>query len=208
MNSMKHPHCNRSRAAHLFWCRGFAPLVFILAIALIVVSIGSGIYFAFTKKTAQAPSPQEGATLAIADLNKGVSSSPPASTSSERDAGNASQVAASAVVDCGSTSKEADRCMAEHIKTCAPAKGIFTDSSSELTVERIIDGYKGSACSYRTTIISGAGELGVLTGMEIDCMLPKNALSVTVRDGVMSQDDMLAYCTGSFIDLMREQMGL
>lgn len=204
---MKHPHCNRSRAAHLFWCRGFAPLVFILAIALIVVSIGSGIYFAFTKQTAQAPSPQEGATLAVADLNEGAASSL-VSTSSERDTGNASQVAAPAVVDCGLTSKEADRCMAEHIKTCAPAKGIFTDSRSELTVERIIDGYKGNTCSYRTTIISGPGELGVLAGMEINCMLPKNALSVTVRDGVMSQDDMLAYCTGSFIDLMREQMGL
>lgn len=212
---MKHPHCNRSHAAHMFWCRGFAPVFFILSIALIVVAIGSGIYFAISKETAQAPSPQEAAalptpevaidstsTIAVGEGTATTSGATPAVALAKP------KVVAAAPANCGSGTKAAEQCIAQHIKTCAPAKGTFVDPGSGLTVERVIDGYTGNLCSYRTNIVSGAGDLALLAGMEINCMLPKAALATTAQGGAMSQEDLFAYCTGSFMDLMREQMGL
>lgn len=221
---MKHPHCNRSKAAHLFWCRGFAPVVFILAIALIVVAIGSGIYFGVSKETAQAPSPQDivassstEATMAVAalptttevvsDTQRVVATTPasiasPTPTVAPVAPVKPIAVSASASYDCGS-GKTAEQCFAERLTTCAPAKATVVDPASGLTAERLIDGYKGNACSYRTNILSGEGNLALLAGMQINCLLPKTLLSSGVS---MSKEDMLSYCTGSFIDLLREQM--
>ncbi|AKM78108.1 MAG: hypothetical protein UY31_C0069G0003 [Candidatus Wolfebacteria bacterium GW2011_GWE1_48_7] len=207
---MKHPHCNRSHAAHFFWCRGFAPVFFIVSIALIVVAIGSGIYFAVDKETAQAPSPQEAVSLPVSEVVESVVVATSTAVASNAVTPPASLVATKtapiAIVNCGSSAKTAPQCIAEHIKTCSPAKGIVVDPASGLTVERVIDGYKGDVCSYRTTIISGGGELALLSGMDIDCMLPKATLASTVKDGSMSQEDLFVYCTGSFMDFMREQM--
>lgn len=209
---MKHPHCNRSRAAHLFWCRGFAPVVFILAIALIVVAIGSGIYFAVVKETAQAPSPQEAALLPVPEVIVDATSPIGATSTIPLVATAVTAVpkksAVTTTVNCGAGTTAAEQCIAEHIKTCSSAKGTFVDPSSGLTVERIVDGYKGNLCSYRTNIISGQGDLALLAGMDINCMLPKATLVTTAQGGSMSKEDLFAYCTGTFMDLMREQMGL
>lgn len=199
---MKHPHCNRSRAAHLFWCRGFAPVVFIFAIALIVVAIGSGIYFTINSNTAQAPGPQEMITAAPTSE---VDASSTAVVVFPIAAVAAKPVAVS-LTNCGSNSKAASQCLAEHIQSCSPARGSVIDPDSGLTVERIIDGYKGDKCSYRTNIVSGKGDFALLAGMDINCMLPKATLA-TMQSGSMSQEDLVAYCTGSFMDLMREQIG-
>lgn len=201
---MKHPHCNRSLAAHLFWCRGFAPVVFILAIALIVVAIGSGVYFARNKHVAQVP----GSQGAIATSSQGIaSSSIPVYTMASSSMGTSTKVApAPAVkttVDCGSNAKTTNQCIVEHVKTCTSARGVVVDPGSGMTMERIVDGYKGNNCSYRTNILSGKGEFALLAGMNINCLLPKAMLAT---GGVMSQSDMLTHCTGSFIDLMREQV--
>lgn len=210
---MKHPHCNRSKAAHLFWCRGFAPVVFILAIATIVVAIGSGIYFSVSKETAQAPSPQDVGVLAISKATDPVSSktastSPVAAPIAPSIASSGKTIApAATVADCGSNTKTASQCLAEHLVTCVPAKGVEVDPSSGLTVERIIEGYKGNVCSYRTNIVSGSGNFASLSGMEINCLLPKTSLTAMAQEGVMKRDDLFSYCTGSFMDLLREQLG-
>lgn len=207
---MKHPHCNRSRGAHLFWCRGFAPIVFILAVALIVVSVGSGIYFA-TKKSAPAvvavqpvasSQPIEVAAATSSDTAPPVTEVKPIASLVPVKAVGTTPV--TSIVDCGSSARAA-KCLAAQVQNCSPAKGVVTDTSSGLRVERIIDGYKGGSCSYRSNIISGTGSMAILAGMNIDCMIPKASLSKTLQGGSMTQEDMFTLCTGTFIDLIRAQ---
>jgi hypothetical protein len=206
---MKHPHCNRSHGAHLFWCRGFAPIFFILAVALIVVSVGSGIYFA-TKKSTPAVAVEQPVSSAqqteVATTTPSVAPpieeakpiAPPSSTEA------VAVAPAASYINCGSSEKAA-KCLTDRALTCLPAKGIVTDPSSGLKVERIIDGYKGNDCSYRSSIISGTGSMAVLVGMNVNCMIPKAILSKTMQGGFMTQEDMFALCSGTFIDLMRAQ---
>ncbi len=222
---MKHPHCNRSHAAHLFWCRGFAPVVFILAIALVVVAIGSGIYFSLNDK-AHAPSPADGAAMqagkasGFGDIQQPnvvviTPSTTVATTVPSKVVPGATISAAKPTVssalgvssDCGSNVTVVNQCLASHLRTCAPAKGTVVDPKTGLRVERIIDGYKGDKCSYRTNILSGSGRFAILAGMDVNCLLPKSLLSVATKEGSVSSEDMLTYCTGSFVDFMRAQGG-
>ena len=227
---MKHPHCNRSRFAHYFWCRGFAPVVFIVAVALIVIAVGTGVYFSLYKK-AQAPTPQDIVQATSSDLSEGATTTDlvvitatttqtaTSSVTPGKTAGSgatqlpsvptahAPTTALNTMYLCGSDTKTANACLAQHIKTCSPAKGTVVDSTSGLTLERIIDGYKGSNCSYRTTIVSGQGEYALLAGMNVNCLLPKTMLTALGQGTVMTSKEMLSFCTGTFIDLMREQLG-
>ncbi len=199
------------RTHYLVWRRGFAPILFILSISLIVVAIGTGIYFA-TKKSAPA--------VAVQPV---VATSTPV-----KEVALANQIAAPVVApsvatnpvvtpklevpktvsytDCGSTATAA-KCLATKVQTCSPARGVVIDAASGLKVERVIDGYKGTNCSYRSTILSATGSMAILNGMNIDCMIPKATLATTFQGGSMSKEEMLSLCTGSFIDLIRAQMG-
>ena len=207
---MKHPHCNRSLAGHLFWCRGFAPVFFILAVALIVVAIGSGVYFARDKHVAQAPGSQGAVATSSQAIPVVATSSVPVNATTSAPVGTLPKAVTAPIikttVDCGANQKTTSQCLTQHIATCTLARGVVVDPGSGMTVERIIDGYKRNKCSYRTNIISGKGEFALLVGMNINCMLPKSVLATTAKGGAMSQTDMLTYCTGSFIDLMRAQL--
>lgn len=194
------------RTHYLIWRRGFAPILFILAIALIVASIGSGIYFA-TKKSA--PTPARERQIPNNLIEATTTNVVVIPTTTPTVAGvkiKPSTQQAIAYDNCGSSAKTAG-CLAERIKTCSPAKGIVVDPASGLKVERIIDGYRGTNCSYRSNIISGTGNMAMLNGMDINCMIPRATLAVTLQGGSMSKEDMLALCTGTFIDLMRTQTG-
>lgn len=226
---MKHPHCNRSHAAHVFWCRGFAPVVFILAIALIVVAIGSGIYFS-SQNEVQAPGPDDVVAMqAVGELVGESTSSPvvaattsqvvtvapvaisiPASVTATKNstAIPGASVKPVSVVDCGSNKSTTAQCLSTRIQSCSPVKGVVIDPASGLTVERIVDGYKGEKCSYRTNILSGEGSFTILAGMDINCLLPKGVLSAATQGGSMTPEDMMAYCTGSFVDLVRVRAGV
>lgn len=203
------------RTHYLVWRRGFAPILFILSISLIVVAVGTGIYFA-TKKSAPAVAEQPVATTSapVEEVALANQTPTPAIAPAVTPAAIANPVAtpkavvpkAVTYVDCGSTVSAA-KCLAEKVQTCSPAKGVVVDAASGLKVERVIDGYKGSDCSYRSTILSATGSMAILNGMNIDCMIPKATLATTLQGGSMSKEDMLALCTGSFIDLIRAQMG-
>lgn len=205
---MKHPHCNRSHIAHAFWCRGFAPMFFIVSVALIVVAVGSGVYFTVKKNSAQSPVAQTvliDSTDAVATSTAVVTTSTNATSVSEEP--KKIEPALTAYVDCGSSEK-ATACLGTRLQTCTPAKGIVTDPSSGMQIERTIDGYKGGNCLYRSNIISAPGVYAITTGMYFDCALPKTLIATSAQQaGVISGEDMLTYCTGSLIDLMRAQMG-
>lgn len=198
------------RTHYLIWRRGFAPVLFILAIALIFVAVGSGVYFA-TKKSApnsvveQPVSSQQSEPAATSTATTSIVAL--STTTKNVLVKNVSGTPAVASVDCGSSDKTA-KCLAGRAQACLPARGIMIDPSSGLKVERIIDGFKGDKCSYRSNILSGAGSLAILAGMNIDCMIPKAKLSTTIGGGgSISREEMLALCTGTFIDLIRAQTG-
>lgn len=209
---MKHPHCNRSSVAHAFWCRGFAPLFFIVATALIVVAIGSGIYFTNKKGVSENTPPYP--TLAqpvdvIATSTNSATTTGIVTQTTTQSAVVEKKVAPQAplLVDCGSSDTTAD-CLSDRLRTCLPAKGVITDTGSGMQIKRVIDGYKDGNCSYRSTIIDASGMYAVTKGLTFDCMIPKKLITVDVQAaGSMVASDMLTYCTGTFIDLMREQMG-
>lgn len=186
------------RIHYLVWRRGFAPILFILAIALIVVSVGSGIYFATKKSTPSAIVEQPTSAQQIEFASTTLAAITPVA-----DVKSVAQPA-TAYINCGESSKTAN-CLAEQVKNCSPAKGVVSDTASGLKVERVIDGYKGNDCSYRTSILSGTGNMAVLAGMNVDCLIPKATLSETIQGGSMTQEDMLSLCTGTFIELIRAQ---
>lgn len=198
------------RTHYLVWRRGFAPILFILSISLIVVAVGTGIYFA-TKKSAPAVAEQRHvatSTPVVEIAATSTKTTPIAVSDTLPPATIMSKVAVSRTpyVDCGSGAAAA-KCLAAKVQICSPAKGVVLDAASGLKVERVIDGYKGGNCSYRSTILSATGSMAILNGMNINCMIPKATLATVLQGGSMSKEDMLSLCTGSFIDLIRAQMG-
>lgn len=196
------------RIHYLIWRRGFAPIFFILAIALIFVAAGSGIYFA-TKKNAPVITAEQ--PVVNQQIETVATSTAPIATATIPIVATAKPVAATQVAaqyfNCN-TFSDTLSCLASSLQECSPAKGTAVDPVSGMKVERIIDGYKGGKCSYRSKIITAPGAYAIIEGMNFDCMVPKAMLATTVRPtGSMSNKDMLAYCTGTFMDLMRAQTG-
>lgn len=190
-----------SRTHHLVWRRGFAPLFFILTIALIVVAVGSGIYFSSLETTVQVPdSGNTAVDQALDDVATNATTSTAAPVLSDKRSFDTQY-------DCGEESEAATQCLAKRIKSCLPSTGLVTDPSSGISVKRVIDGYVDGKCSYRSTITSGEGDFSMLVGLTIDCLLPKEMPAAKLNDGALVPEDLLTYCSGSFIDLLREQMG-
>jgi len=203
---MKHPHCNRSLASHLFWCRGFAPTFFVVVVALFVVSVGSGFYFASRPDAALAPSEP----VAVVEQKTDETT-----TSTESEAVAIEPAVAKPVtapkpvqakpVECGSGAT-ADACMFEHITNCTSARGTLTDRRTGVRVEHVVGGLAGGICRYRSTIVFAPGDAALLEGLDVQCNLPKDQLLRVLR--ASDEEQLLQVCTGSYIDILRQARGM
>lgn len=207
---MKHPHCNRSLFSHLFWCRGFAPVFFIVSVALIVVAIGSGIYF--TSRPAVAPVVadrvvSDHAVFADATGTEVIAASADAvaTTSKEASVSIASKPVRVKSVDCGS-GDAAITCVFEHIAHCTAAKGTLIDGRTGVHVEHVIEGLKNGVCAYRSTVTVAPGQYAILEGLGVQCNLSTDQLLETLQSS--EEDQLLRRCTGSYVDILRQIRGM
>ena len=225
---MKHPHCNRSHAAHLFWCRGFAPVFFIVAVALIVVAVGSGLYFTVQKSPVEnvalpvmdavidtiatstdiiaTTSVEVSSTVPIAQTNtKPIVTTPAPEIKKEVPVPTAPKIVPSKPVDCGEGAT-AETCMFDHIASCTAAKAIFSDEGTGVRVEHTVDGLVGGECPYRSTIIAAPEQYAILEGLNVQCNLPKDQLLKVMQ--ASNETELLQLCTGSYIDILRQARGM
>ncbi|OGM94191.1 hypothetical protein A2524_00765 [Candidatus Wolfebacteria bacterium RIFOXYD12_FULL_48_21] len=217
---MKHPHCNRSLASHLFWCRGFAPTFFVIVVALFVVSVGSGFYFASRPDSALAPSePIAVAEQKIEDIAASTQDAVVVEPVTAKPAvvvatpvakpATAPVVAPKPVqakpVDCG-LGAAADACMFESIANCTPAKAMLFDERTGVRVEHVISGLVNGKCLYQSVIASAPGDFALLEGLTVRCLLPKEQLLQVVQEA--DEAELLKVCTGSYIDILRQARGM
>lgn len=217
---MKHPHCNRSLAAHLFWCRGFTPVFFIVMVALFVVSVGSGIYFASRPDAVLAPSEavavkeQANHASAIATPTEDVAvvaepmvMKPDAASTVVPEVKPVAtpKPAQTKPIDCG-VGAGADTCMFESIASCTPAKATLIDESTGVRVEHIVSGLVGGKCLYQSTITSAPDEYAILEGLDVRCDLSKEQLLQVLQ--AIDEEQLLQLCTGSYVDILRQARGM
>ena len=215
---MKHPHCNRSLAAHLFWCRGFAPVFFIVVVALFVVSVGSGFYFASRPDAALAPAEP----VAVAEQKiEEVAQSPESKTVATEPvvvkpvAVVATPVAKPAtapvvapkpvqpkVTDCDVESDDSVTCLFVHVIDCMPVKA--TAVNDGMRVEYVVEGLVNGKCIYRATM-TPLGEY-LSEALNMRCVIPEEQLLPVL----METDNTLTlrFCTGSYIDILRQARGM
>lgn len=224
---MKHPHCNRSLSAHLFWCRGFAPLFFIVSVALFVVAVGSGAYFMFQSVDTPADS---GEVITVSDVPVGTTGAEVVAVSAQAPITATPTIAKTNPVppmvapvtsvapvaapakpapvkpfDCG-VGMSAEVCVFEHIANCTAARGIITDEVAGVRVEHTVDGLINGKCTYRSTIASAPAEYAILEGLDVRCSLPKDQLLQVLQ--ASTDDELLRLCTGSYVEIVRQARGM
>lgn len=221
---MKHPHCNRSLSAHLFWCRGFAPLFFIISVALFVVAVGSGAYFLSQSVEAPAdngevvvasdvPVVATGTEVVVVPAQAPVVATPPVAKASPV----VPKVTPTAPVvippkpapvkpfDCG-VGASTEACIFEHISNCTAATGVIIDEGTGVRVEHVVDGLTNGTCNYRSTIASAPAEYAILEGLDVRCSLPKDQLLRILQ--ASTDDELLHSCTGSYVEIVRQARGM
>ena len=186
-------------------------MFFVIAIAVIVVSIGSGVYFMSRPKAALAPSKtvvlQENSVAPIATGTEPivVSSDAAATATLLIKSAGAPKIARAKPVDCG-VGAAANACMFKNVAACSAAKGTLIDESTGVRVEHIVDGLVNGKCLYQSTITFAPGEYAMLEGLDVRCDLPKDQLLRVLQ--APDEDQLLRACTGSYVDILRQARGM
>lgn len=224
---MKHPHCNCSLSAHLFWCRGFAPLFFIVSVALFVVAVGSGVYFmsqsvdvpvgdGAVATVSDAPVIATGTDAIVAPVQTPAIAMPtaaktnPVASKVTAIAPTAPAAAPSKPVpatpfDCG-VGASTEACIFEHISNCTAATGAIIDENTGVRVEHVVDGLANGKCTYRSMITSAPAEYAILEGLDVRCSLPKDQLLRILQ--ASTDDELLRSCAGSYVEVVRQARGM